>query len=305
MWFLIFRPPAIPPKKLETRCKGYSPMTTVLAGHSASCHSLEGHWLESRRESAVRACIGLTFLQSLDLLLCEAGPVPLQLPLELQPQLRLLALVPLHGYSSPSARSSTPCLSPHAPLGVQQTALRHWQRGRWQKTCDCLEKPLGWRVTDWQINTVSWQQVGETVQRLLLISLWSKWGCVSTHMWNISPLTCAVLCLNSSGVMVPSLLGPLQFEPLCRFSMVNFSYMLRVSKTPWKEAETSCAVLCVSAPVYCHLWLLAPSFSPHAPSLWKSRVEGRGGGEWTEGKRRWRRRGSYRMSSHMVGIVVN
>jgi len=44
-------------------------------------------WLKSKGESC--ACLhGLTFLQSLDLLLCEAGPVPLQLPLELQPQLR-------------------------------------------------------------------------------------------------------------------------------------------------------------------------------------------------------------------------
>lgn len=73
---------------------------------------------------------GLTFLQSLDLLLREAGPVPLQLPLELQPQLRLLAVVPLDGDSSPSARSPSRCLPPYAALRVQQAAVGHWRGGR-------------------------------------------------------------------------------------------------------------------------------------------------------------------------------
>lgn len=61
----------------------------------------------------------LTFLQSLDLLLREAGPVPLQLPLELQPQLRLLTLVPLHGDASHLAWPSGARLSTHAALCVQ------------------------------------------------------------------------------------------------------------------------------------------------------------------------------------------
>lgn len=82
-------------------------------------------WLGSL-ESAVRASShGLTFLQSLDLLLREARPVPLQLPLELQPQLRLLSIVPLHGDPSHLACPCAPCLAPHAALSVQQTALRH------------------------------------------------------------------------------------------------------------------------------------------------------------------------------------
>lgn len=67
----------------------------------------------------------LTFLQSLDLLLREAGPVPLQLPLELQPQLRLLAFVPLHGNASHLAWPSSARLATHATLGVQQTTLGH------------------------------------------------------------------------------------------------------------------------------------------------------------------------------------
>lgn len=67
----------------------------------------------------------LTFLQSLDLLLREAGPVPLQLPLELQPQLRLLAFVPLHRNASYLAWPSSTRLSTHAALGVQQTTLGH------------------------------------------------------------------------------------------------------------------------------------------------------------------------------------
>lgn len=70
----------------------------------------------------------LTFLQSLDLLLRKAGPVPLQLPLELQPQLRLLALVPLHGDASHLAWPAGARLSTHAALGVQQAALGHWKR---------------------------------------------------------------------------------------------------------------------------------------------------------------------------------
>lgn len=99
-----------------------------------------GDWLKKRRERC--ACLhGLTFLQSLDLLLCEAGPVPLQLPLELQPQLRFFAIVPLHGdATSPPARSPSPCLSPHAALGVQQAALRHWQERKVTKEMwECQE----------------------------------------------------------------------------------------------------------------------------------------------------------------------
>ena len=47
-----------------------------------------------------RAALCLTFLQGLDLVLGEAGPVPLQLPLQLQVELRLLPLVPLHALSA-------------------------------------------------------------------------------------------------------------------------------------------------------------------------------------------------------------
>lgn len=84
-----------------------------------------------RVEEESVALRGLTFLQSLDLLLCEAGPVPLQLPLELQPQLRLLAIVPLHGDSSSARSSSSSCFPTHAALWVQHAALRPWQRARW------------------------------------------------------------------------------------------------------------------------------------------------------------------------------
>lgn len=132
--------PAIYQKAVK-RCKDYNPITKVLAGekssriscvmtHSGLARAHGGRRLAEKHGECCACLNGLTFLQSLDLLLCEAGPVPLQLPLELQPQLRLLALIPLHGDSSPSARSPSPCLSPHAALGVQQTALRHWQRGR-------------------------------------------------------------------------------------------------------------------------------------------------------------------------------
>ena len=94
---------------------------------AVSCAVKASDWLQSL-ERAVRAMArshGLTFLQSLDLLLREARPVPLQLPLELQPQLRLLSIVPLHGDPSHLACPCAPCLAPHAALGVQQTALRH------------------------------------------------------------------------------------------------------------------------------------------------------------------------------------
>lgn len=92
---------------------------------AVSCAMKADDWLGSL-ERAVRASSrGLTFLQSLDLLLREARPVPLQLPLELQPQLRLLSIIPLHGDPSHLACPCAPCLAPHAALSVQQTALRH------------------------------------------------------------------------------------------------------------------------------------------------------------------------------------
>lgn len=82
-------------------------------------------WWESLACAVRASWRGLTFLKSLDLLLCEARPVPLQLPLQLQPQLRLLSIVPLHGDPSHLVCPCAPCLAPHAALGVQQTALRH------------------------------------------------------------------------------------------------------------------------------------------------------------------------------------
>lgn len=92
---------------------------------AVSCAVKARDWWGSL-ERALRASLhGLTFLQSLDLLLREARPVSLQLPLELQPQLRLLCIVPLHGDPSHLACPCAPCLAPHAALGVQQTALRH------------------------------------------------------------------------------------------------------------------------------------------------------------------------------------
>lgn len=136
-------------RKLQTRCKDFNLLIKVLSQwgeqdklrHDTPLSGLEGSdWLKQRWREPCACLSGLTFLQSLDLFLCKAGPVPLQLPLELQPQLRLLALVPLHrDSSSSSARSSSPCFTSHAALCVQQTALRHCQQERDNNFCNFWE----------------------------------------------------------------------------------------------------------------------------------------------------------------------
>lgn len=67
-----------------------------------------------------------------------------------------------------------------------------------------------------------------------------------------SPVLCCVWTPVGSWYQ---LLCPLQFAPLCRFSMVNFSYILRAPKPPWREVKES-------RPVRVYFWWLPP-LAPH------------------------------------------
>lgn len=101
------------------------------------------------------------------------------------------------------------------------------------------------------------------------------------HMWTSmcwnppSPVLCCVCTAVGSWYQ---LLGPLQFEPLCRFSMVNFSYIIRASEPPWREIKIKKRPLWVSCPPFCHLWLLSPSFSSLLPPGKAGKAQGEEGG---------------------------
>lgn len=75
-----------------------------------------------------------------------------------------------------------------------------------------------------------------------------NWDRCSVH----SPVLCCVWTPVGSWYQ---LLCPLQLAPLCRFSMVNFSYILRVPKPPWREVKES-------RPERVYFWWLPP-LAPH------------------------------------------
>lgn len=97
-----------------------------------------------------------------------------------------------------------------------------------------------------------------------------------------SPVLCCVWMPVGSWYQ---LLGPLQFEVLCRFSMVNFSYMLRASRPPCRELRECGSVRvhpCLPSPFASS----APPSEPPKPFSWRE-------GGWVGGEtsRRRGRRG--------------